>query len=122
MLWEAVTLWKLFILDEEHSQMAEGGGGGGNKVRSEAKPRSHAWFRRGSAVQYFMLGSFWSVDLAVFVCPMFAMRLISGDGLMNHKKARQKCLFSEGHIHSSAEKLLIHFSLRRRIIRRIDEY
>lgn len=107
--WETVTLWKLFILDEQHSQMA-----GGRKVFSKAKPlnvcASQRWFCSASAAQYCMLGSFWSVDLAVFVCPMlWCWWLAKTDEWIIKRHVRS--VFSEGHIYSSAEILIIHFSL-----------
>lgn len=62
---------------------------------------------RGSAVQYCMPGSFWSV---VFVCPMLWCRwLAKMDEWIIKRYVRS--VFSEGHIHSSAEELIIHFSL-----------
>ena len=98
---------------------------GGNKVFSKAKPLnvcvSQRWFCRRSAVQYCMLGSFWSLDLAVFVGPMLWCRwLVKLDQWIIKRHVRS--VISEGHIQSSAEKLMMHISLFRCIIRRIDEY
>lgn len=80
--WETVTLWKLFILDEEHSQVA----GGHNRVFSKAKPLNVCARRCCGSILHagiFLISSLRRVCLSDVVMP-----LISEDGLMNHKKPR----------------------------------
>lgn len=106
-----VTLWELFNLDAEHSQIAVGESGGGGQVFFFFfLKQTHRvcvcvrviWDGGGGVVQYCMLSSVWSANSAVFVCPMLWCRwLVEADEWIIKRHVRS--VLSEGHVHSSAQ-------------------